>query len=312
MVKAIFKKKTIWDYVCLFCGLFLIGLFIYVGYKDSEATVGGVLTGVVLGMVFCSFGLIMLLFNYKAYLSVEDGHIKGKYHYFGKINCAASNVAFAMPQINTLSILMKNGKQYVIRGVENQWELATDIRRQIFALETESPESLYGKLQAKQTERNKKLLWVIVGVVMMFANIFIAVALTGGREMYDFTTLDWTLFAVMGVVELATMVATFWVARQCGKYVLPIEQLKYRLKGAYIASQSLPSGNAKYVYTDENQTGRIIVYDFPNDESVYCCVQEFVGNLQFETVHTSEIYASEEDLPTEALDALLNITDHFL
>ena len=312
MIEAIFKKKDIWNYVCLFCGLFLIGLFIFVGYKDSEATIEGVLVGVILGIVIFFVSLLITLFNNKAHFSIENGRIQGKYNYFGKLDCAVSDVAFALPQINTLSILLKNGKQHVIQGVENPRELATGIRREIFVLETEAPESLRDKLQGKQTQRKKELFWVIGGVAMMFANIFIAVALTGGREMYDFTTLDWTLFAIMGIVELATMIATFCVAVQCGKYILPIEQLKYRLKGAYIVSQPLPSGNAKCVYTEENHMGRIIICGLPNDKSVYYCVQAFTGSSLLETIHTSEIFASVEDIPSDELAAFINITDHFL
>ena len=146
----------------------------------------------------------------------------------------------------------------------------------------------------------------------MFVNIFIAVALTGGRDMYDFSKLDWILFASMGVLELATVVLTFYFAKQCGKYLLPIEYLKFRLKSAYIASQPLPSGNAKRIYTDENHVGRIIVYGFPNDESVYCCVQEFIGNFELKITRISEIYASEDLLAENAdFNIYFDITDCF-
>lgn len=309
---AIFKKKTFWNYVCQFCGLFIIGLFIFVGYKDGEATIGGILTGVILGTIIFAFSTVIMFFNFKAFLSIEDGYIKGKYHYFGKIDCKVSDVVFVMPQINTLWILLKNGKRHVIMGIENPWPLATEIRRQIFTMETQSPESLRNKLQAEQIAWKKKLFWVLGGIAMMFANIFIAVALTGGREMYDFSKLDWILFVIMGVIELITVVATFCLAKQCGKHQLPIEHLKHRLKGAYIASHPLPPGNVKRIYTDENNTGRVVVCGFPNDGSVYCCIQETVGNLQFETVHTTKVYANEDILAEDAdFNMYIDITDHF-
>lgn len=308
---AVFKKKSFWYCLFPFCGLFLIGLFILAGYKDREATMGGILTGVILGSIIFTFSTIILFFNFRACFSIKDGHIKGKYHYFGKINCDVSDVAFILPQINTLSLLMKNGKRHIIMGIENPWPLATEIRRQTFHLETESPGTLHGKLLAEQAARKKKLFWVLGGIVLMFANIFIAVALTGGNEMYDFSTLDWVLFSVMGVIELVTVIATFYYAGQCGKHLLPIEHLKYRLKGAYIASLPLPAGNAKQVYTDENRTGRIIVYGFPNNESVYCCVQEFVGP-ELKTAHISQLYENEAALAKTAdFNIYFDITPHF-
>ena len=47
---------------------------------------------------------------------------------------------------------------------------------------------------------------------------------------------------------------------------------------------------------------------FPNDESVYYCVQEIVSNFELETVHISEIYDSTDELPEDGFSALIDIT----
>ena len=109
MIKAVFKKKSIWNIVTLLCGLILIGLFIFIGYVDSEATVSNLLTGIVLGSIICVFSVICLFFNFKAHLSIDNGHIRGRYHYFGKIDCRVSDVDFASWQMNTLSVQLKDG-----------------------------------------------------------------------------------------------------------------------------------------------------------------------------------------------------------
>ena len=150
----------------------------------------------------------------------------------------------------------------------------------------------------------------VVGIALMFVNIFIAVLLTGGRDLHEFSQLDWILFSVMGAIELLTLIGLFYVAQRCGKHLLPIEQLKYRLRGAVIATHPLPTNNITAVYTDENHTGRIVVCGFPNDDSVYYCVEEIYGNFELETVHTSEIYESTEELPEEGFSALIDITAH--
>ena len=220
-------------------------------------------------------------------------------------------VAFAMAQVNTLTILLKSGKRHMIMGVENAWPLASAIRQQIFTVETEKPDTLLCKLEEVQAARKKKLYWVIGCVALMFANIFIAILLTDGKEMYAFSNTDWILFSVMGVIEILTVILTFYFAGQCGKQLLPIEHLKYRLKGAYIATTPLPAGIVKRVYTDANHMGRIVICGYPNDESVYYCVQEFVGNYLLKTVDTSEIYENEDNLPNEALSTFIDISDIF-
>jgi len=73
---SIFRKTSIWNYICQFCGLFLIGLFVFVGYKDNEATIGETLFGIIFGAIILAVSTISLFFNYKAYLSIQDGQIK--------------------------------------------------------------------------------------------------------------------------------------------------------------------------------------------------------------------------------------------
>ena len=56
---------------------------------------------------------------------------------------------------------------------------------------------------------------------------------------------------------------------------------------------------------------RIVICGYPNDESVYYCVQEFVGNYLLKTVDTFEIYENEDNLPDEALSTFIDISDNF-
>ena len=311
MVEAEFQKKYFWNIVCLFCGLFLIGLFVFVGYKDSEATLGDMLFGIILGSIFSIGSIISLLFNLGAYLYIEDGRIKGKYHYWGRIDCHISDVNFAYGGNNTVIIQQKNGKILTIMGINNSWQIVSEIRRQIFEIETEESDSLRKQLSHAQTIRKKALWWVVVGVTLMFVNIFIAVLLTGYRDFHEFSKTDWIFFAIMGLVEMATVIGSFFAAQRCGKYLHYIEQLKYRFRGAIIVTYPLPTNNTVAVYTDANHIGRIVVCGFPNDDSVYYYVQEFYGNFALETVYTSEIYESTDALPNEGFSALIDITAHF-
>ena len=305
------KKTNIWLVLLLLCGIVFVALYIFLNIVDSEAT-SEILMFLIMGILCGMVAIPSMLLNHDAYIHVEENTIKAKYHWFGRLDCCIDDVEFVLPQINTLTILLRNGKRHVIMGVENSWALSSAIRRQGFTLESESPDVLYQKLDHIQVVRKKELWWVLGGVALMSANIFIAVLLTGGRDMHEFGKLDWILFAVMGLIELLTLIGLFYAAGRCGKYLLPIEQLKYRLRGAMIASQPLPSNNIKNVFTDENYPGRIIVCGFPNDESIYYCVQEFAGNSELETVHTSEIYDNKNELPEDGFSTLIDVTSRIL
>ena len=303
----IHKKTNIWLVLLLLCGIFFVILYVFLNMVDSEAT-SELLTFLIMGIVFGLIAIPSMLLNYGAYFHVEENTVKAKYHWFGRLNCNIDDVEFVLPQINTLTILLKSGKRHVIMGVENSWALSSAIRRQSFKIEKEAPDSLREKLSQVQTTRKKELWWVLGGSALLFVNIFVAVLLTGGRDLNEFSRQDWILFSAMGAIELLTLIGLFYAAQRCGKHLLPIEQLKYRLRGAIIANHLLPTNNITAVYTDENHTERIVVCGFPSDNSVYYCVQEIVGNFELETVHTSEIYESTEELPGEGFSALIDIT----
>lgn len=306
----IHKKTMVWA-VLLLCGLFFVALYVFLNIVDAEAS-GELRVFLLFGILLTLTATLPVQMNRGAYLRIEENAVHAKYHWFGRLDCDIDEVAFVFPQYNTLTILLKNGKRHVIMGLENPWSLSSAVRRQIFTPETEPPEVLREKLVCMQAARKKELLWMLGGIVLLFVNIFAAVFLTGGRELHEFGKTDWTLFAVMTVAELLTLIGVFYAAGRCGKRLLLIEQLKYRLKGAVILSQTFPSNTIRNIYIDENYTGRVAVCGFPNDQSVYYCVQEFNEALRLETVYTSEVYANADGLPEGGFDALIDITSLML
>ena len=55
---------------------------------------------------------LFLFYNFKAYFYIEGEVVKGKFHFFRKINCCISDIDFVLSQVNTLIIQLKNGKNY--------------------------------------------------------------------------------------------------------------------------------------------------------------------------------------------------------
>ncbi|MBQ8621560.1 MAG: hypothetical protein IJ422_04515 [Oscillospiraceae bacterium] len=309
-MNGIFLRKRGWSILSLASGLFLVALFLFLKHVDGEA--GPELwAGVSFGAAICVVSFVSLCFNLGAFLRPEDGRLSARYHWFGKLDCDLHDIAFVLPQLNTLTILLKNGRRHVITGIENGWSISEFLRRQLFTMETASPDTLSEELDRLMARRKKELRYAAGGVAAMFIWIFITVLLTGGRDLHEFGKPDWIIFGVMGGLELLTLVGTFYAAQLCGKKLLSIEHLKYRLQGAVIATQPLPSGNVKQVYTDESHTGRLCVCGFPDDPGVYYCVEGFAGGFRLETLDTSRIYPSLEDFPVNALENLIDITQWF-
>ena len=305
------KKRFILPIFFFLCGAFFIGIGISMCLSESAAENGWVFL-LLFGLAYFVASIVMVLFNHGAYLRIEGDRIVAKYHWRGRLDCDIADVAFVIPELNTLRILLKSGKQIVIMGIRNPWDISNEIRTLGFSLDADDPEALREEANRVRVLRKKALFWVIGLGVLMFANIFLAVLLTGFRDMADFTDSDWTWFGIMGAVEAVTMAAFFFFASRCGKQTLPMMMLQHRLRGAVIATHPLPSNHIAGVYTDQHYSGRIVVCGFPNDESVFYCVEQFNRQLELETVHTSEIFANPADLPDEGFSSLMDITDAIL
>ena len=301
------KKRNIWLVLFILCGIFFIAQYAFLNIMDAN-TSGELRTFLIMGILCGLLAVPAMLLNHGGFIRIEENSVKAKYHWFGKLDCRIDDIEFVLPQINALTILLKNGKRHTIMGIENSWAVASAIRRQGFAVEKEAPDTLRDKLSQAQAVRKKELWWVLGIGALLLANIFIAAWLTGGRDLDQFSQPDWIIFSVMGLLELLIFVGLFYAAQRCGKRLLPIEQLKYRLRGAILATEPLPTNHRAAVYTDENHTGRIVVCGFPNDESVYYCVQEVFGNFELETVKTSQIYENAEQLPEELFAELIELT----
>lgn len=304
------KKFNGWLFLLFVCGLFFIGLYIFLNIVDPKAT-SELLTFLIMGILIILVVIPSWLLNLGAFVHIDENSIKAKYHWFGKIDCKLSDVTFAVARVNALIIQLKDGKTHTIMGIENSWPLASLIRRNMLFKSTEQPETLIGKLNDLKSAKKKGLIYVCSGLALMFINIFVTVFLTGEREMHEFSKIDWTIFAIMGVVEIATIIATFYFAQKTGGNNIPIEKLRYEIQRRIIETQPLLPGFVIAVYTDENYTGRITLFGYPHDSAVYYSVQEFASDYTLFRAYTSDIYGSQEELPAD-FETLIDITEKVL
>ena len=304
------KKFNIWLFLLFACGFFFVGLYIFLNIVDTEAT-SELLTFLIMGILIILVVIPSWLLNLGAFIHIDEDSIKAKYHWFGKIDCKLSDVTFAVARVNTLIIQLKDGKTHTIMGVANPWPLASIIRRNMSFEVTEQPDVLMEELNTLKSAKKKGLIYVCSGLALMFVIIFITVFLTGEREMHEFSNIDWTIFAIMVATEIATAVATFYFAGKTGKNNIPIEKLQYEIQRRIIETQPLLPGYVIAVYTDENYTGRITLFGYPNDSAVYYSVQEFASDYTLFRAYTSDVYGSQEELPAD-FETLIDITDKVL
>jgi hypothetical protein len=307
------KKPSVYHILLLLLGAFLVAIYFFPTIVDKNATHSS-FSILLFGIVLYASVIPSMMLNHGAYFRMDESSIKAKYHWFGRLDCTLDDVAFVLPQVNTLSILLKNGKRHVIMGIQNPWQLSYAIRKQTFVIETETPDILRGQLQKRLSHGKKLLYWSIAGMILMLANIFIAYWLTGGRDIPEFTRSDRTVFVIMGIIELLTVFGTFYMANRCGKDRLPAEYLRYRLRNAVVTSQPLPSNKICHVYTDLNCMRRLTVCGFPNDESVHLCAETVTKDFELVTVQSSSVFSTEDEmmekLDEDSLSQFIEITSN--
>ena len=304
------KKFNSWLFLLFVCGLFFIGLYIFLNIVDSEAT-SELLTFLIIGILIILVVIPSWLLNFGAFIHIDENSINAKYHWFGKIDCKLSDVTFAVARVNTLIIQLKDGKTHTIMGLENSWPLASLIRRSMSFDVTEQLETLNEKLNSLMTAKKKGIIYVCSGMALMFINIFVTVFLTGEREMLEFSNIDWTTFAIMCAIEIVTVIITFYFASKTGKNNIPIEKLQYEIQRRIIETNPLSPGHIIAVYTDNNYTVRVTIYGYPHQSTVYYLVQELDSEYNLVRAYLSDTYESQEDLP-EDFEALIDITNKVL
>ena len=291
-MKAKFAKRYIWSIICLCCGLFLTVILTICVFKgDYDAVVG-----IVFGVIYTVGSIISLFFNRKAYLIIEDGVIKGKYHLFGKMNAPVSNVDFVSARPNALTIQLKNGKFHRILGVENPWKTCSELRRQISCDANESIDELIADLNKYRSLKKKGIIFLCIGLALMFIHIFVTVLLTGERDFVNFSNIDWIIFSIFCVVEIITVVITFCIAAKSGKWIFLIEKSDYNIRKKVIETKELLPGKAIKVYVNDTYDTRITLFGYPNSDSVYYTFEHMDFNYSLKLDYKSGVCENIEEL----------------
>lgn len=263
------------------------------------------------GIAFCVFSLILFPFNRKAYLRINNGRIEGRFHYFGRIDCPVSDIRFSYAQVNTLSLLLGNGKRITVMGISNSSFISNTIMRSVGRFTDEPPEKCKDRLMHLKAARKKHIIKLCAAVAMMFINIFVAVFLTGGRDFDEFSGSDIRVMLAMGAAEAVTIFFAFYHAQKGGKLILDIQSADCDLRRAVIKASPLLPGNPIAVYADAEFTSRVTLFGCPDGASVYFSEEAFTTDRTLGKKYVSEIYESTDTELSLLFDELIDISDVF-
>lgn len=306
-----FKKNYLSNIIPLFIGLGFILFFASSKTFDDEITIGEMISGITLGAFFFVAGILFLLFNFKAYITIEDGHIKGKFNFFKHIDCDVSDVDFVFYNANSLTIQLKSGKCYTICGIVNSIALCDVIKQSMVFNTDETPQKLIQSLTELKLSWKKNIICTCFFGVLMFVNIFITVILTDEREIYEFNKTDQIIMLIMCAIEILTIFLAFYFARKVGKQRIYISKLDYSIRRTTIEKTPLTPGNALKVLTDSDYSYRLTIFGLPNEDAVYFTLEIIDSDFALNLERKSELFENIDKLP-ESINILHDITDLFI
>ncbi len=237
----------------------------------------------IIGLI--AYGIMM--FNNGAFLKIKGGHISARFHWFGRLECDISDIRFVDAMVNSLLIETENQKA-IIMGLVNPLELYEYIRREMPVVTPQfKRQELISKQRMLQQKHKNQLILLCALCILLFANIFIVVALTGQRDLTDFSQQDWIITGVFGGLELIVLVATFILASSCGKKPSQINKLGDKIRTATILTEPLLPGNIHAVYATSDYFYRFTIFHLPNTGDFYYTAQFLQDGENFVEKYTS-------------------------
>ena len=315
-MNAIFKKRNpiILFVVPMLAALVGFGFCALILFLNKPIEGASIFACIFAAVVCLAFGLFPSFYNRKAYFRIDGNTVSGKFGFFKRLECDIHDVDFAQGKWNSLCLLIKNRK-YDIRGMENARDVGAFIMRRVpFHFDGDKQEVIAAlKKQDRDAIKYTRLAYGTVGLFLLLP--FIALFLTGARDIPQFNLADWIIFSILCFLEISTMIAMFTFAIRTRRSTpIDLDKQIYAIRRATVETAPLPktAWKLKAVLTDAYFCERITVYEgCMENNSTSCCfrVEMFEDDFQLKFAFESEFFENCEDL--NLLQDHLDITKNF-
>jgi hypothetical protein len=169
------------------------------------------------------------------------------------------------------------------------------------------------KKQDRDAIKYTRLAYGTGGLLLLLP--FIAIFLTGARDIPQFNLADWIIFSILCFLEISTMIAMFTFAIKTRRSTpIDLDKQIYAIRRTTVETAPLPktAWKLKAVLTDAYFCERITVYEgCMENNSTSCCfrVEMFEDDFQLKFAFESEFFENCADL--NLLQNHLNITKNF-
>ena len=266
---------------------------------------------------FCGFATFDIIYfgrswyaDRKAFIHVDEARIRAYCHIGSYLDCEIRQVREIRFLPNGMHIWLNDGKHYLIAHLRNGYQLQQYIydRRPKEPMPVLDKEQTIAQLKRLKKKQKPAAILSSCAFLLVFPTIIGASWLTGWKELGEFYSRDWVIFAVMGVSVVALFVV---FARSLRRYANGSDEavkLSEQLSRQILLTAPATLDNPLYIYVDdETPYSRVTVYGILNSEKVYSAVEEVDPNFQLFRTEISEIYPNMDALLKDLDEDLIEI-----
>ena len=286
--------------------VFLFGFFIcaggYVTLDDTIASWFFVCFGFFIS-ILCGGSLYV---NRKAYIHVDAQGISAFCHIGLSLKCGFSDVSSVSYGGTGLNIQLNNGKKYSLIHLENADSLGKYIQKRI-PRQSQAVLDKNELIQAIPPLRKKRKyegIGAVCAFLLLIPVILLTSALTGWKDLSEFTSGDWSVFAAMACVSVILIVLSCILLRRFLRHTDALNEKLDALSRILLQASPLRPGNALKMYVDDDfhPSIRLTVYGYPNSGEVYFTVEQVSKNFELVCIHESKVYSGMDALAPEIAD----------
>lgn len=296
----------VYNIIGLVSGAFLtllFGFFICIGEFST-------LDDVIIAYFFICFGIfisilcsISLYVNRKAHIHVDEHKISAFCHYGLSLECELSDVSSVSYGGTGLNIQLKSGKKYNLMNLNNAYQIGKYLQKRLFVKPTISldKDKLIATITPLRKKRKREGISSIFCFLLIFPGIFLTAALTGWKDLHEFSSNDWTIFSIMLGVGVFVVVIFSILLRKCLLHTDELNKMQGMLYQTILQTAPVQSGNAIKLFIDDDiyASIRLTIFGYPNSDEVYFTVEGVNQSYEIECIHTSRVYPNIEELTSE-------------
>lgn len=246
-------------------------------------------------LILGAFGAFIVL-QIKNHITLKDDCIEGYYN--GKIKIFYKDIECIGINYNQLCFVLHNGKSYHINNVQN----TNEAYKKIF-ISSPNLVSDCKKINQRKKKNAKSskiyLISVVSLLIIMFIAAFVCVALTGARDIPEFTQKDKIIFIYFIIFEFLIIIASFLVAILGAKYIRNKWALDNMINYATAKknkNKNLDKYKDKLIFVKYmcDYSFRYVAYEKDEENKVFV-VERYYGNL-WHTVSHEFVYKSDDDI----------------